>query len=786
MTFSAPLQDTIYAALTFKLKVSPYTTLTVYVGNRHAHKDSLYSGASHEDIFPILRSISGIGLRMGLYVPDRITGSIVLDNSPDSFGYERKISDLLERYTCIEQTIQIYTGRSAINGAVSGDFALEFEGVIKRLGYDASNDTLRLDIEGKQLPKDVIARLLNSNESPFVDTPDYSSGKYLPLVFGESVQVKPIVFDDISELSISLGYATTLADTFTVEGIQTYYCKDHKGTYQEVDSAPPGNTPFHEYVPSSYTTSHWRSLGHGQLINLAADERCICVQVEIKFSGDNVPGGVYSGGFRVELLDSDPEGKPGTVLASGVINKADYDTEMKGTGEFWAVVQLDRAAVLSGGDFWIATYQTSSSTDTVFLQFGSLSVMQAATIADLLVTDDGSPTKIWSVTSTSATNSLFHFRLIGVAFVDTPAPVSDYWNSLGYGAAYLNIQQTTAPAGYSETDLRKLDFVLAINGIIDDGSGTITGSASGLIAYPHHIARLLLNFSWNGSTWTEGSNFETSTFSSTHTIASATGQYWRAVGGRTDSKILTDELIADICRNTGFRLTQRLNGKWALYGWGTQVTSTTVLHDDNSEITDVSIQGTENLVNHVQLLYDRVLANVETLNFFASGKVSNYAGGLDWNYNSNGWTQAFLTDSHNLYGNRELRDSEFRWLNDYSGSASSAAETIARFFMAHYGYPPVYVELECDYFAFRTLQLLDVVTILHTDLPAHFGTSPNANLPYSTTSADVADLLQGHKWRRAKPYRAQIESRLLDWNNDGFPKLRLRCRLLLNYPYDPT
>jgi hypothetical protein len=69
-------------------------------------------------------------------------------------------------------------------------------------------------------------------------------------------------------------------------------------------------------------------------------------------------------------------------------------------------------------------------------------------------------------------------------------------------------------------------------------------------------------------------------------------------------------------------------------------------------------------------------------------------------------------------------------------------------------------------------------------LPAYFGTSANAKLP----SYDGTELnpIGGHYWKRAQPYRAQIEAKETIFNAGGTSKLRLDCRLLLNSPKEIT
>lgn len=111
-------------------------------------------------------------------------------------------------------------------------------------------------------------------------------------------------------------------------------------------------------------------------------------------------------------------------------------------------------------------------------------------------------------------------------------------------------------------------------------------------------------------------------------------------------------------------------------------------------------------------------------------------------------------------------------------------EKVAEFLATTYALPHTFVTIELPFFDYTSLDMMDVITVTHPDLPAYFGTTSNAKLPtYNNTETPIS---QGHYWKRAQSYRMQIEAKEMAFNIDGYPTLRLTCRVLDNYPKDPT
>ena len=107
-----------------------------------------------------------------------------------------------------------------------------------------------------------------------------------------------------------------------------------------------------------------------------------------------------------------------------------------------------------------------------------------------------------------------------------------------------------------------------------------------------------------------------------------------------------------------------------------------------------------------------------------------------------------------------------------------------RFFASVYAHPHNFVRFEVPLFKYSTLDILDVINLVHPDLPAFHGTSSNAKNP--TYGTDDVPVNVGNYWKRAKSYRAIIEGKQIDMDRDDFPTLLVTARILNNYPKDPT
>ena len=75
-----------------------------------------YGSSSYTDFWPVLTGVPGeIVLAAGINLPTVTTGTFTIDNTIGSFGWKRKFSDILQRFTALEQTVVFYIGTADVN-----------------------------------------------------------------------------------------------------------------------------------------------------------------------------------------------------------------------------------------------------------------------------------------------------------------------------------------------------------------------------------------------------------------------------------------------------------------------------------------------------------------------------------------------------------------------------------------------------------------------------------------------------------------------------------------------
>ncbi len=184
---------------------------------------------SQLDAFPILTSVDNIGLKLGLVLPDVSRGSITVNNMADSFGSERRFSDLLNRYTIHERDIKIWVAQIPLgkNDVQENDFVLKWTAIGTDVTFD--NSKCRVNFTRADIPVRVMTYVVNSDQFP--DAPSASLGKHLPIIFTDSDQTVEVEAIRVGEMDI--GVTNTQID---------YVYGTTLGTTHEIDTIPSGSS----------------------------------------------------------------------------------------------------------------------------------------------------------------------------------------------------------------------------------------------------------------------------------------------------------------------------------------------------------------------------------------------------------------------------------------------------------------------------------------------------------------------------------------------------------------
>jgi hypothetical protein len=419
----------------------------------------------------------------------------------------------------------------------------------------------------------------------------------------------------------------------------------------------------------------------------------------------------------------------------------------------------NRPVVLKANTTYYFGFQRNSGSHT----WSKLSGGTSATI--YLATPVGQSDGSWIA---AATGERYAYALYEAFFYDTPSSAGPATDGLGYGS--FEVTQTT-DLGY-RCDLTTLDFIVAVNGLTDDNVGTITGTPFQLLAQMKQVISALMR-QWNGSAWIAGP-FDSSENSGTHNT-------YVVLRGATTGRTTLDQLLKTLCKNTASRLAPvgSTTEKIGLWMWGGTQATSAIFTNENSRILSYEQRGVESIVNAFTFYYDRRLRDLDIVSGSAEGQFRNFAGTLNSYPDKNALTTYLAGISKTLFGVRPLLDVTYDFIAD-----ASSAQWLEQFLLATGTMPGDYVELECDFMQYRSLKLLQVVEILSPELPGFFGTSPKAKNP--TNNGVEIDIMNGDYWMRADRARAQIESLQMISRRRGSSKLRLGCRLLTNFPRDPT
>ena len=379
---------------------------------------------------------------------------------------------------------------------------------------------------------------------------------------------------------------------------------------------------------------------------------------------------------------------------------------------------------------------------------------------------------VWGENTTAAQP---YFALYGLATTDTATGSGVDRNGLGYSKVALT--QKTAPTNYTAPDLDDLSLILEIDGLADDSSGTLTGTSNQRIEYIDNVLQLL-QYEYNGSTWVDNLKWDFAEYASTY-VEIRSGLRYREVDGATRGRVSFEGLVGDICSNQATRIVMLNNGKFAPYCWGEEQATAKVLTDDEVKIKTVNWLGTETVVNSATINYGRRIIDADVSDAAAEGQFSEYESSVRWEDDTSTETAELTGQSRTIYGVRELAQTNYPWVAE-----DTTAEAMARHFLGVYRHSHIYVTLETPLVYNTDLEIMDVIELVSPEMSAYLGSAGNAGLPYYDD--DEVDLILGHHWKRAQRYRVQIEGKSISWSANTYPVLYLTCRVLNNYPHDPT
>lgn len=748
---------------------------TVLITNRYL-KDVPLSDSDAEH-YPIIDRVSGVGSTLDDFLPRQQRGLIELDISPHTYAYERRLVDLFERYAPCEQDLTIYASyvkpsAGLTNPSATGTAVLKSK--VRSWRADFARNILSLEVADN--PINNVTLGYEITEAAHSGAPARSLGKTLPVVLGRGVEVVGYPLD--TGTTPEFGLCANFGSDFETSQINTLKVQGADNEYHDVISGTV-NSPSIEYTHSGSTTVvqplviAWSLDGLGW----SSATPYLVTQIAIRICGVGaVPSGDF--GLKVGLAPRDiTTGAPNVAAGSSVtFYGQDYSSEfnVSSSTQSWIRLPLERPYILRGDAtahflYIDGTDQLTGTGGGDRFEFRIATPTTSNSAEGWQVESAGGP---WVGPFTGAIDTNPAFRLYGAEF--NGGNGSGSTNERGFNYYQVTFEQTAVPSVPTQVenpDLSELKIIADIDGIEDDGSGTITGAASTLIEDVEDAVKLL-TCEYDGTNWNVNSDLDLSTYSSELANLSVRGI---ATAGRTSGRASLTKTLQDLLYSCSARLGVTASGL-TLCPMAESIESSGRIDDSKAQIIAIEELGADaTLINKYVVNFDEKLSGNDFYSAANENDLKDYAGYLSRDSTLLG---TLVENSETIYGIRELRDSRLKW----AGTTTHANEVVTRYAQL-YGRNPIWiVTFEVPFIEFQGLEVFQVYELVAPQLPAYFGTSSDAYPP--TYDGDV--VTEGKLTeKRAESYRVQIESKRLFVSNDRAPFLRCEARVILD-DLDPT
>lgn len=479
-----------------RLNVRELLTRTYNFVNKSL-KDAVTS-SDRETYLPILQSIGEITLSAGEILPSVSLSSITLDDSRGSFGPDRRFSDLLERFTLIDQPLNIYLGESNNETDAPSTWTKIGSGRVVSWSKALSGDspTLNINIEPFKISDRVMNLEVSRDISGMESAPQASLGKPLPIVFNKvnSGLSSPIDrYPQVLPTRISADGAETARYALTTQIYQTtkakiqpnYYAKksweDGSNIWASISftrAAPDYTTPT---VGTYYSLNTYAGKAHRLPQITATNEETgfVVTGVELKAKGQGVPARISGASLSASLLQVDKVTyNVVSKLAEGTVLLANYDALNNAGGDFSVNISFDKPVVIEltsarSYDFYLAWNATNVGVTN------ELVLHKHNTTVPTMVKGNSGTEDAWKI-ATSEQITAHKLRIVTA----TSTVHENTYTQDGFTYSSITLSQPTPDSGQSNCDLDSLEVVGLIEGFCRYAfqGGTTAGTSSAYTA----------------------------------------------------------------------------------------------------------------------------------------------------------------------------------------------------------------------------------------------------------------------------------------------------------------
>lgn len=753
------------------------------------------------DSYAILKPEMSVDITMGEFLPNDSAGSLILNSGEQTFGMQRRFVDILERYTLIDQLLNLQSGYSTllVEPAV---WRTDLKARVQDISYDVESGDLTINYYTRAFRNERLGIPVSAG-AQFSDPLVESIGQTIPMVLGYS----PILPAD--------GISTSLQD---VQGIRVEKnrnkwlfgaFKDSDIAGQEypfnfADTSPDGaawgnlfpNSRFQVLMPNSAgvyipvdagfpdsgTNLPLSGTVSGAGVSLFEKEvaspvkfdsfigAIIPKKVSVSMIGNNDVG--YSAGTSatsLKIYEVDANYSVISQIAAVTFQHADYESDIQGSGPFQMEGVFNEWPVLDPSNLYIwALSQNGDVTEGVLYQSAT------AATAVSLVRDLAQSSAPFSINAGDTGLSVLSIQPeITLTNLDLAALSSGKW-----GAAQMEIGAGMITDGNRNQYGIAPTPIIRVIGPKTSVSGSLDGTVGEFIHGPYQMLRYLdLKYlEGGGGTWVPD-QFDSSPISTTGSGKQSTwpGPYRSLIAVSPDGASIR-EMAEDICRQGACRVAMRPDaagdGLLSFEQWGEDRDPVAVPFSDELGVVIESIQvrGKDSISNFPTLFIGQRLSGSGVSRAAVNQGVFDAADIIKGDGILSYELTQLRNKSLNAYGFALLRDERFQFLAD-----RESAQAMISYYLRELSQPSVYITLTAPHRTYGFVHCLDLIDLTHPALPAFFGTSVDSELP--TFDDEPVDPIYGHPLKRAKVYRCQVEGRRMVVSPEQSPYIEFIVRV---------
>lgn len=470
--------------------------------------------------------------------------------------------------------------------------------------------------------------------------------------------------------------------------------------------------------------------------------------------------------FSLYNMKPDEDVYSTTPLATAIIAKSSYATSFQGASDFYVYFEFSKPVVVGSSGNGI----NSNNTVALGMRLDAYTGSGATDFTSGGVTSTGTyyiRSDSQFIAASDNRKPLCAINVCGAKqFYTEP-------DNNGMATAFMGISKVAAATGLTDCDMTGLDLVIAAQGIKDDSSGTITGTANTLLSSPYEVICFLSHY-YNGTEW--ATDRQPNIDAADLTLLQ-TGDYARSIAGKSEGGSNIDALGEILRESTCFIMPCSMGSVLRVYGQ--TYTPVATLTDDNSFFNSWSKGSYESIINNAVISFGKGLIDITTGNSTMLGET--YGETVQCTTSTDDLWE-YAEQSQLTYGIRPLSRISANWLGDYD-----SANVYLKWLLTNYDHPDWCVSItqpvkESFYDIANYVNNGIVVNISSAMMPAYFGAS-NDLVRYQSDGTEI-DPNHGRYSATRQTYRAQIIGWSLEWSLEAGLLVTYKARVIS--PYHPN